>query len=346
MTSQNSRSELLRVSGVSIFIASSFLAASINGAFASEQQQTVVAWPEKGLGLSIDLSGFKVDIDQINPDGRRYLMASHPTTGVNVSVTLEKVAGQASTEGCSAHLQRLRNQPPVSKGQDARFVTIAKMPALAYTFREFQGIRLDQRNVRTCLAQENVYADLHLSKVKYTPSDESLFQSVLQTVRFQYADGQNVQAQSAARQSSMQLFRAGSAYYLQSKYDQAIPFYQKAYELEKQQRQLDQTLWRVLVDNLGMAYGMTGRLKEAKTIFEEGIGVDPTYPMFHYNLACAFAELNDMDHAMQSLKTAFSYRKNQNAGEQGMPDPRQDSSFQRFMKNDVFRKLVDSLMAV
>jgi tetratricopeptide (TPR) repeat protein len=144
----------------------------------------------------------------------------------------------------------------------------------------------------------------------------------------------------------MQLFRAGSAQYLQNKYEQAIPFYQKAYDLEKEQRQLDQTLWRVLVDNLGMAYGMTGRLKEAKAIFEEGIRADPTYPMFHYNLACTFAELHDMENTMQSLKTAFSHRHNQNAGEQGMPDPRQDSSFRPFMKNDVFRKFLNSLLAV
>jgi hypothetical protein len=49
---------------------------------------------------------------------------------------------------------------------------------------------------------------------------------------------------------------------------------------------------------------------------------------------------------MQSLKTAFQYRKNQNAGEEGMPDPRQDSSFQRFMNNDVFRTFVNNLTAV
>jgi len=316
---------------------------SLTTAAAGEPQHTIVGWAEKGLGLSIDLSGFKVDIDQVKPDGRRYLLATHPTTGLIVSVTLEKVAGQASKDGCSAHLQRLRKQPPVSFGQDAKLASSGKMPILEYTFHEFQGVRLEQKNVRACLGQDNVYADLHLSKVKYTARDESLFQSVLATVRFQHTDVG--QAPSAARESSLQLFRAGSAYYLNNQYDQAIPVYRKAYDLEKQQRQLDQTLWRVLVDNLGMAYGMTGRLKEAKAIFEEGIRADPTYPMFHYNLACTFAELNDMENAMQSLKTAFSYRKNHLAGE-AMPDPRRDPSFQPFMKNDVFRKFLNSLLAV
>jgi hypothetical protein len=67
--------------------------------------------------------------------------------------------------------------------------------------------------------------------------------------------------------------------------------------------------------------------------------------MFHYNLACTFAEMNDLNHAMQSLKTAFIHRKNRNPGEGGMPDPRQASSFQRFMKNDIFRNLVNDLTA-
>ena len=55
--------------------------------------------------------------------------------------------------------------------------------------------------------------------------------------------------------------------------------------------------------------------------------------------------MNDLDHAMQSLTTAFRHRKNQSSGKEVMPDPRQNSSFQRFMKNDTFRNLVNDLTA-
>jgi hypothetical protein len=48
-----------------------------------------------------------------------------------------------------------------------------------------------------------------------------------------------------------------------------------------------------------------------------------------------------MDSAMRYLSTAFKYRQNVIAGEK-MPDPRGDDSFQRFMKNEKFRKLIDS----
>jgi hypothetical protein len=67
--------------------------------------------------------------------------------------------------------------------------------------------------------------------------------------------------------------------------------------------------------------------------------------MFHYNLACTFAEMNDLDRTMQSLATALRHRKNLNPGEKTMPDPRQDSPFQRFMKNETFRNFVSDLTA-
>ena len=321
----------------------------ISQAVAGENEpRTIVAWPEKGekgLGLSIDLTGFKKDIDQVKPDGRRYLMASHPKTGLNVSVTLEKVPGQASAKGCVEQLQQIQKGPFATRGQDIKLNAVGEIPTLAYTLREFQGVRLDQKNMYACIAQDNVYADIHLSKVQYTTADAPLFQSILKTIHLQPAHSEVVQAQAPAAPTSMQLFRIGSALYLQNKYDEAIPPYQKALDLEKTEPQLNRILWRVLIDNLGMAYGMTGHLTKAKATFEQGIQADPTYPMFHYNLACTFSEMNDLDHAMQSLKTAYLHRKNHNPGEEGMPDPRQDSSFQRFMKNEAFRNLVNSLTA-
>jgi hypothetical protein len=84
----------------------------------------------------------------------------------------------------------------------------------------------------------------------------------------------------------MELMQEGSAHYLRREYKKAIGPYQKALDLEKQSRTLEQNLWRVLVDNLGMSYGITGDLKVAKETFEYGISEDSEYPMFYYNMAC------------------------------------------------------------
>src|SRR5713226_8766682 len=109
-------------------------ATGISQAVAGESEpRTFVAWPEKGLGLSIDLTGFKKDIDQVKPDGRRYLMASHPKTGLNVSVTLEKVPTQASAQGCMEQLHLIQKAPFVTRGQDIKLDAAREIPTLEYT---------------------------------------------------------------------------------------------------------------------------------------------------------------------------------------------------------------------
>jgi tetratricopeptide (TPR) repeat protein len=133
----------------------------------------------------------------------------------------------------------------------------------------------------------------------------------------------------------LEYVRVGSAFFLKRDYKNAIKPYEKALDLEKKQSTLEKTIWRVLVDNLGMAYGITGDLKKAKRTFEYGLSKDPDYPMFHYNMACTYAEMDDKDQAIAYLKSAFKNKKNMIAGEQ-MPSPANDSSFARFMKDEKF----------
>ena len=334
-------------------------------AMGKDNPPTFVTWPEKGLGLSIDLTGFVKDIDQVKEDGRRYLTASHPKTGLNLSITLEKIPTQATTQGCREQLQLIKEGPLVAHGHEITLHLTGEVPTLEYTLRKFRGVRLDQKTLYACMARDNVYADIQLSKMHYTAADAPLFQSILTSLRLQPepskiiettlpappkivqipppAPPRIIQTQPPTPPNSRELLDIGNALYRQNKYAQTISPYQKAFDLEKTEPQLDRTQWRVLIDQLGMAYDMTGRLKEAKATFQEGIQADPTYPMFHYHLACTFAEMNDLDHAMQSLTTAFRHRKNQNPGDKGMPDPHQNSCFQRFMKNDTFRNLVNDL---
>jgi tetratricopeptide (TPR) repeat protein len=131
-------------------------------------------------------------------------------------------------------------------------------------------------------------------------------------------------------------------FYLQRNYQKAIRYYEKALEFEKKVPQLDRDTKRVLIDNLGMAYGISGNLKRAKEIFEYGIAGDQAYPMYYYNLACAYAEMNDLDNAIVNLQTAFKYKQNMIKGER-MPDPKTDSSFAKYMENKRFLKILETL---
>jgi tetratricopeptide (TPR) repeat protein len=149
-------------------------------------------------------------------------------------------------------------------------------------------------------------------------------------------------SEQKANPETMEYLRQGSVLYLEGEYKKAISPYQKALDLEKEKPTLDKTLWRVLVDNLGMSYGISGDLKKAKLTFEYGLSKDPKYPMFHYNMACTYAEMEDVDKAIVYLKQAFEYKENMIKGEP-MPDPSTDSSFQRFLKNEKFVKALKEL---
>lgn len=165
------------------------------------------------------------------------------------------------------------------------------------------------------------------------------------------APGQNANSSSQANVASVReqeasellkgdpetrkLMEKASRFFLVGDYKKAIPPYQRALDREKQNRTLGDAMWRVLVDNLGMAYGITGDLKKAKETFEYGLSKDPKYPMFHYNMACTYAEMNDVDKAIEYLKQAFEHKASMIKGE-SFPDPWTDDSFQRFMNDAKF----------
>lgn len=134
----------------------------------------------------------------------------------------------------------------------------------------------------------------------------------------------------------------GHSLFRQEKFAEAIGPYEKARDIERGGRKLALEEHRVLVDQLVMAYGMGGQLKKAHQLLDDAIRQDPDYPLNYYNLACAYAEEGDKGKALASLELAFQRRANVLKGEQ-MPDPRSDSSFQKYMRDSDFVSLMKTL---
>lgn len=147
--------------------------------------------------------------------------------------------------------------------------------------------------------------------------------------------------------SAIDYFSEGSTFFVAGDFKKAIPPYQKALDLEKAHRTLNKNQWRVLVNNLGESYAITGRTtagnsKKAKEMLEYGISKDPDYPLFYYNLACVYSESNNLDKAIEYLQLSFARKKNLIRGEK-MPTPALDPSFQRFINNDRFISVLQEL---
>ena len=222
--------------------------------------------PAKDWGVVLNLPGFAVKSVETKPDGRRYMVAENETTNVVVSLTLEEVKSGGPASSCRDSLKNRTKNVPL-KIKDVRFSRSCDVDVMHYRVPELRGQSINQESMFACQFYDNSFIDLHVSKVNYVAADEQLFSDVLRSMHL-----------DTVQRSSKELVEQGSRFYLQHDYKGAIGPYSHALELEKANPELEKSLWYVLVDNLGMSYGITGDLQKAKGTFEYGVSKDPTYP--------------------------------------------------------------------
>ena len=292
-----------------------------------------VAVPGEKWALEVNLPGFEVVQDEVRGDGKgRRVMAANKQRGYVVTVFLETIPnGETAAElrdlDASGH-----KKSPINP-TDFRSAEYKQIPTFEYTIKEYQGYQINQKHFNAYIVHGGFWSHIHLSKGLFQPGDEKLFYEIVDSVKF--TESGAVAARAPATGAAANLLAEGSRHFLRGEYKQAVGPYSKALEMEKQSPTLTRDLWHVLVDNLTMAYGISGDLKAAKETAEYGLSKDPDYPMFHYLMANTYAEMGDLDNTILYLKQAFARRKNVIAGER-MPDPATDDSFKRFMKNEKF----------
>ena len=327
-----------------------FLAATTLCAQDLAQTAASIWLPARSWALQIQAPGFSIETNAIQPDGRRYFLAENKANKMVASVYLEAMSGTPAAGECqrSLHDKETRFSPLSTQGlKDVVYSEKDGMEILEYLLPDAKGAPIKQHNVFACLIKDNVFVDIHLSKPLYTPADKAAFDELLSSFRF--VDKAPAPATTAAPATaaapagnSMLLFRKGSFYFMSQQYKESIAPYQQALDLEKTNPSLEKKLWYVLVDNLAMAYGITGDLANSQTVIEYGISKDPNYPMFYYNLACVAAEKGDAAGAKTNLKLAYDRRANVLSGET-LADARTDDSFQKLMQQSDFRNFANKL---
>jgi len=282
--------------------------------------------PGKNWALEFQFKDFRMKDAETLPDfeGRR-ILAENDKTQVLLSVFLTPAKRPMHSKDLREAAWKDQKKLPLKReavkkyeaGEWALFEYVIK------DAKEFKGI--NQKNVFAFHVKGDTWIDYHLSKAFYKPADEKLFNDFIKSVKI-------LQPFSP---SSWDNFLFGSHYYRRGKYMKAIVYYEQALAQEKQNPRLEKDFGRVLIDCLGMAYGLTGNLEMSKKTLEYGISKDPTFPMYYYNLACTYAEMNNLEKAVQNLKTAARYKNNMIPGERP-PDAFKDSSFKRFLNNPKF----------
>jgi predicted Zn-dependent protease len=137
-------------------------------------------------------------------------------------------------------------------------------------------------------------------------------------------------------------FYLGQTFFKEEKYANAVEPFERARTLEKSTKALSSDQRRIVTDQLVMAYAISGQLKKAHALLDDAIPQDPEYPLNYYNLACAFAEEGNKAKMLANLDLAFQHKNRVLKGEQ-MPDPRSDSSFQKYVQDEDFVKLMKKI---
>jgi len=143
-----------------------------------------ITFPDEPWILTFDAMDFAVQKNELQPDGRAYLLAENQTTTITLSVYLARVSGSATEADCD----KTQKQRLEEKAEFKRDAVVTRksggMTIVEYTIPEFQGAPVQQRNLFACLPKGDVYVDIHISKPAFTPQDEKLFGDILSSAHF------------------------------------------------------------------------------------------------------------------------------------------------------------------
>jgi len=270
----------------------------------------------------------------VRADGKEIqLQAMYRMDDIRITAFLQKVNFPASADNCRGKWWPMTAKAAPLKREELRQYDRDGIAVVEYIIPEFRGNTLHQKSVHAYLGANDLCAEVHLSKDQFVPEDQEVFDEILSTVRL--VTDETGHSESNAAEEKKRYLAEGSRFYLEHNYKSAAELYQRALDLEKRDRTLSRDVFRVLVDNLGMSYGLTKKYPMAKETFEYGISQDPEYPLFYYLMACTYGEQGLMNESIKQLSLAFKYKANVIPGE-SLPDPLKDDSFRKFSHDKRF----------
>jgi tetratricopeptide (TPR) repeat protein len=180
-----------------------------------------------------------------------------------------------------------------------------------------QGGRNPQSVVRSFVAEGDLCADVEFYSQTQISADDADIRKIISS--YQFNPRYKPQVDDA-------FFYAEILYRRDMLADAAPIFENVAQRLKDDKSPSAEMKRRIATDQAGMAYGISGNIGKARSIFEAAIKIDPDYPLNYYNLACADAEEGKLADARTHLQQAFARKANMLPGEK-IPDPTTDSSF-------------------
>lgn len=293
----------------------------------------------KGV-LEINVGASPWYLEFVPEDKWTMLHARQRPDHVTITAQLRQVAFAATSESCKAEFWSKLQQSLAGKTEGLQESTYGGASRVEYNLNDADNAKA--HHLLAYWGAVNLCAEVHLIKVGYSAPDQTAFEQILSSVRL-FPDQTGLQGADQTQAGSSSLMAQGNELYSQGHYDGALKFYQRAFDLEKSNRTFDKDLFLELISRLAFCYRLNGSLAKARETLDYGLSQDSEYPLFHYDMACVYAQMGKMDETLGHLREAYKYHANASPGDMP-PDPTQDSCFQKFSTDPKFTDAVQKML--
>jgi tetratricopeptide (TPR) repeat protein len=316
--------------------------------------------PESNWSLDVSLKGFIVTMEEIKASGSVYNFnagqfpekktSSPRRANLRIHMEPAQLKGSAADLRVFAMKMKAKNKA-VDKGS-LKALEYGQIPLIRYNVPIPDLLNMysstpdllnrnrgpsQTKSLEAFFVKDDVWIMVGVEVDPFKEDDEQLFYSILDSVKI---------IDNAAPSSSFDYYQKGRSLFLQGKHREGVEPLSEALKLEQAKAQLGKSEWRELVYNLANAYGAVGNKSAFDEVLEYGINHDPTYYRFHFTRARMHASEGKLDETIASLEKAFLYQQSEPPLIRifdALPDPLYDPAFERFRKDDKFRKAVKAM---
>jgi tetratricopeptide (TPR) repeat protein len=254
--------------------------------------------------LEIDVGASPWHLDFLPEDKWTMLQANQRPDHVIVNALLRQAQFAATAQSCKNEMWSKVQQSLGAKIQNLQENFTGGFAREEFTMSE-EGTPV--RQLYAYLGSRDLCVQVNLSKANFSPDDQKAFEQILASVRL-LPDQSGIKAAAQTQETSSSLMAQGDEAREQSNYAAAARSYERAFALEKATRTFPDDMFLDLISRLGFAYRMNGNLAKAKDTLDYGLAQNSDYPIFHYDMACVYAQMGDVDQSVGHLRTAYQHR--------------------------------------
>ena len=156
-----------------------------NVPLANASRGTYIRLPRWGWVLEIGGVDLAIEYKELQKNGEKAsLLGKNPTTGMIISVFLEKAPFKGDSKQCRDYYWvRIKDDP---LKEDVKLTERGDIAIVEYMIKGYEGLTLNQKHMNAYFIKDDICIDVHMSKVFYRDRDKRLFEDILSNIRINH----------------------------------------------------------------------------------------------------------------------------------------------------------------